>query len=234
MTIPELEAVIGHELGHFLGEDTQYSLKFYPIYRGAGSAVGALAESVAAGSWISGVSLWPALAVLCFFMESFSEAESEISRTRELAADETAGRLTSPSIFAGALVKVIAFAEQCGTAANSIVEDVRAGRERVSFGLHVIRHAESAAAKADLNDLDNVRIPHPTDSHPPLGVRLQALGVTLEECRQRALDVSPGLSAFSLLRDGARIEESLTGHIRASVEKEMNEVEPPAFATLPD
>ena len=33
LTIKELEGIIGHELGHFEGEDTLYAIKFAPIYR---------------------------------------------------------------------------------------------------------------------------------------------------------------------------------------------------------
>jgi len=234
MTIPELEGVIGHELGHFLGEDTQYSLKFYPIYRGAQESIEVLLQPLVGGAWVSSAALLPALSVLGFFMDSFSEAECEISRTRELAADATAVRLTSPSIFGAALVKVAAFAEQCVRAADSIVEDVRARREPASYGSHIIRHAGSAAATMNLGDLDTVKVPHPTDSHPPLGVRLQAMGVSLDGCRQQALDVNPEISAFSLFESGAEVEESLTGRIRESAAKQGSEVEPPAFATLPD
>jgi Zn-dependent protease with chaperone function len=38
----ELTAVIGHELGHFKGDDTKFSLKFYPIYAGTTQALAAL------------------------------------------------------------------------------------------------------------------------------------------------------------------------------------------------
>lgn len=35
LTVQELSAVIAHELGHFRGADTVFTLRFYPIYRGA-------------------------------------------------------------------------------------------------------------------------------------------------------------------------------------------------------
>lgn len=42
MTKDELAAVIGHELGHFRGEDTVYSMKFAPVYAGMARAIGAM------------------------------------------------------------------------------------------------------------------------------------------------------------------------------------------------
>ena len=41
-TKEELKAVIGHELGHFRGDDTKYTLKFYPVYAGTYKAIEAL------------------------------------------------------------------------------------------------------------------------------------------------------------------------------------------------
>ena len=41
----ELTAVIGHELAHFKGEDTEYSRQFFPIYRGATESLGILQAS---------------------------------------------------------------------------------------------------------------------------------------------------------------------------------------------
>ena len=42
LTLEEIKAIIGHELGHFRGEDTYYSLKFSPIYSGLTHAVTAM------------------------------------------------------------------------------------------------------------------------------------------------------------------------------------------------
>jgi len=38
----QLAAVVGHELGHFGDQDTEYSVKFYPIYAGTAHALFAL------------------------------------------------------------------------------------------------------------------------------------------------------------------------------------------------
>ncbi len=35
VTTQEFSAIIGHEMGHFVGKDTKWSKKFYPVYRGS-------------------------------------------------------------------------------------------------------------------------------------------------------------------------------------------------------
>src|SRR5690606_27533200 len=40
----EIEAIVGHELGHFRGSDTAYSLRFAPLYVGMSRAVETMAE----------------------------------------------------------------------------------------------------------------------------------------------------------------------------------------------
>ena len=86
MTTDEFVAVIGHELGHFRGDDTKFSERFYPIYRGTAASIVSL--HVAGGRGWGQVSLLPAIAVFGFFLEAFSSAERRLSRERELAADQ--------------------------------------------------------------------------------------------------------------------------------------------------
>jgi Zn-dependent protease with chaperone function len=45
LTGEQLSGVIAHELGHFKGADTKFSLKFYPIYRGAFDSLHAVAKA---------------------------------------------------------------------------------------------------------------------------------------------------------------------------------------------
>ena len=69
-----------HEFGHFKGQDTKFSERFYPIYRGTAASLAAL--QAAAGEGSGSIPLLPALAVFSCFLECFSIAESRLSRER--------------------------------------------------------------------------------------------------------------------------------------------------------
>ncbi len=107
LTASELKAIIGHELGHFKGQDTQFSQRFYPIYAGAHRSLVGLAQS---GGGARSVAILPAFYLLALFLESFATAEATISRERELAADAEAARAAGVDAAASALVKVHAYA----------------------------------------------------------------------------------------------------------------------------
>ena len=58
----EFDAVIGHELGHFRGQDTQFSQRFYPIYRGTADSLRALGNIGVGGAGL--LPLLPAVGVM--------------------------------------------------------------------------------------------------------------------------------------------------------------------------
>ena len=85
----ELGAVIGHELGHFRGDDTYFSLKFAPVYAGLSHAVQSLGGDGSKGSGID-ITTYPAYALLSYMIEVFHTNVSVISREREFEADKAA------------------------------------------------------------------------------------------------------------------------------------------------
>ena len=74
------------------------------------------------------------------------------------------------------------------------------------FALTVATHAEPNA----LDGLDAKLIPHPTDSHPPLSIRLAALGKNLIEIRSDALSLSPSPSSNEVIDNCEELEVQLT------------------------
>jgi Zn-dependent protease with chaperone function len=207
MTVDELAAVIGHELAHFKGLDTQFSQNFYPIYRGTITSILSLRES--AEGWRS-IAILPAVAILSYFLECFSLAETRIGRDRELMADKEGASITSPTTIASALVKVHAFSPLWAGLQDAAGEALRSGKAFINVSK---TFAEVAATARDSTVFDGIaerHLTHPTDSHPPLGVRLEGLGVTLPEVATAALLVNPPNAAIQLIPDYESKEEQIS------------------------
>jgi len=61
-----------------------------------------------------------------------------------------------------------------------------------------------------IKDLPKSRAAHPSDLHPPLGVRLDAHGVNLAEVAESAKVIKPADMASSLRADIDKLNEALT------------------------
>lgn len=209
----EFSAVIGHELGHFKGLDTKFSESFYPIYRGTASSIASLQETGGEGS--GAIALLPAIAILSYFFECFSVAESGISRDRELAADQAGASLADSATMASALVKVHAFSGLWGGLQSAAADALKEGKAFVNASKTYAEAVASSAKPDALAGITDARLSHPTDSHPPLGIRLGSLRVTLDQVSMASLAVSPADPAIDLIPEPERREEEISGAYQA-------------------
>ncbi|HEV8392904.1 MAG TPA: M48 family metallopeptidase [Vicinamibacterales bacterium] len=231
----EFAAIVGHELGHFKGEDTKFSEHFYPIYRGTVNSIMALS---AAGGGSSVISLLPALGILGFFLDRFALSERNLSRTRELAADQAGVAVTSTRAMASALVKVHAYAPAWNEVMESALESARQGHSLDDVSRRFADAVREKAANeprtsAAFDGISDAHLSHPTDSHPTLSVRIEALGYDVGAVATDALDVLPGSPASALL---PRIE-SYEAEIARSFLAELTRrgvLEPPEAEPAPD
>lgn len=221
LTSEQLSAVIAHELGHFKGADTKFSLKFYPIYRGAFDSLHALAQA-ASHSERGAITLVPAFHMLAFFLECFAGAANKISREREIAADAVAAETVGAANIAAALAKIVAFTGMWGSLTAVMQESLQKGtitfqdkeydaQRFFSNASNVFAYlVETNAEPKALEGLDAKVIPHPTDSHPPLSARLAALKTTLAEVGPDALNVSPDPASSSVIDKLEELEMQLS------------------------
>ncbi len=173
----EAAAVIGHELAHFQGADTEYSLKFSPIYA---SAVNNLSAVHAIGDGSQNYVGWmfkPTLMLGEFFLHSFHSAVQHWSRQRELAADAVGAAVTDGRSIALSLLRINVLSARIG---ESLVESWnKAGKVQGGILKKIILDVKSQELPDPRACLEKEQ-PHPTDSHPTTGQRLSALGVAVD------------------------------------------------------
>jgi len=208
----ELSAVIGHELGHFRGQDTYYSQKFSPVYAGLTSAISSMdASEEDAGP--ATIARLPALVLLSFMMDVFHNNISAISRDREFEADRAATEVAPAQALGTSLLKISLYASLWNDLQESIIERM----QKRKFTRNMSR-LFSSKIQYDINKdalpeiaqkISLETISHPTDSHPPTANRLKALAVELNEINQDLLMV-PEEGSIDLIMDHEALEEKLT------------------------
>jgi Zn-dependent protease with chaperone function len=233
----ELAAVILHELAHFKGDDAKFTLDFYPIYRGISESVSGVSNAssvviklsshlrwwpIVLSGMLLGLLMLPPACLMHLFFDVFSWVENKIGRDREFVADALGAFYQGPKSMASALVKLHAYdnvwkevaLEMRNANATGTVEaagKVHKAREwyfnsSMMFALRV----EAFANVKMFHNLDAVKTPHPTDTHPPLSMRLKALGATIEAVSDTALLVGFSQEGPALFDGLETLEMQLT------------------------
>jgi Zn-dependent protease with chaperone function len=202
----EMLAILGHELGHFKGLDTQFTKKFSPIYRVATECLLRLQEKMAGAR---AVALFPAYYLLAYFFEAFELANNKLKRDRELAADRVGADLFGVASAGTGLIKIHAF-EDFWDSFLYWVRDAVVANDTLRNG-----SARFAADAADrwhsvFYGLEERHTPHPMNSHPTLKVRLEELGLNASALVEKDAVRLPEKPAIELIAEYARIEEELT------------------------
>lgn len=208
----EVVAIIGHELGHFRGEDTRLTREFYPLKFKVNATLQGLTTAGLIG--------WPSLGLLNFFSYSFENTIQRASRAREILADQCGADLTSASTLGRALVKFQVFHETF----QRLLRDAANGQVQnpLEIAWHSYIRTKILPEDAFWPQLFTKEMPHPLDSHPPLHVRLEALGdnVSLAEARTIAMEeVSTAYAAW--FPHG----ETLFSDLSRKVEEEVRELQ---------
>ncbi|WP_127957385.1 M48 family metallopeptidase [Serratia microhaemolytica] len=178
MNRAEISTIIAHELGHFTGSDTEYSLRFAPIYRATINNISAVyastQDSNVGSDWIAK----PALILGHYFLDSFHEAVQFWSRERELAADAVGVRAADATTFANALMRVVSLSSHVNRALDVFWIQAEEGKADI---ITLVQNSIEEHGFTDLNEYLNEQFPHPTDSHPTLIQRLEAQNIAIDE-----------------------------------------------------
>lgn len=211
-TQEEIKAVIGHELGHFRGQDTYYSRKFSPVYAGLIHAVSAM-ETEESDNSSSGIAKIPALVLLSYMLDVFHRNISTIGREREFDADKAATEVATPTALATSLLKISLYAhawDNLQKMAISRLEQRKTTRNISQLFSSTVKYDINKESLPDvLSNIAQETISHPTDSHPPTANRMQQLGVQMESI-DNSLLLMPTESGIDLIEDHIALEEKLT------------------------
>lgn len=169
----EASAVIGHELGHFTGEDTTYSLNFAPIYAGMSHSISLVANEVQ--DYYSKVIMSPSVYLGIFFLEQFDFAVSHWSRIRELEADKAGASVSSPAAVASSLLRISAVSEVISENLGELYEGTLKTDDLLPVVMARLRERGVPEAGQFLNEATS----HPSDTHPQ--TRIEALSQDLSD-----------------------------------------------------
>jgi Zn-dependent protease with chaperone function len=216
-TVEELRSVIGHELGHFLGDDLAYSLKFAPLYARLRRTTLELGESAGLAATLGRI---PASAALSTCLLEFASAQRTEDRERELLADQCAVRVTDARAGAIALLKSALLAPRWDELMLQHLDMIQQGqvlpRLSEAYALRCEAFLETADLPAALMGLAASVQLHPVDTHPPLQLRLERLRMRLQDIEPADLKLAAP-SAWSLIDDASGLDERLSELRRRSI-----------------
>lgn len=178
----EADAVLAHEMAHFSGNDTLYTMKTVPLLVRYDRYLQALHEDLFS---------FPVFNLMLCFRGLFQLSLGKVSREREFRADRIAAQTTSPSSVAGALLRIVAYSKY-----RQAIEEKLFDQEQVLETANVSEQIEKGFqqfAASFLSDpgVGELQTQHPFDTHPPLSQRLAAVGVDFESTDAKRLLETP-------------------------------------------
>jgi Zn-dependent protease with chaperone function len=209
LTVEEFKGIIGHELGHFRGNDTHYSLKFAPVYSGLSDGIDLLTDDEGGFSIVT----YPAATVLSYMMEVFHKNISAISRVREFEADNAACEVSNPSALATSLLKIGLYASHWGELQVKAIERLQKGKVTKNLSTIFFSIVDYDTSKTSISstvkEISEQTITHPNDSHPTTSSRITNLGLNIDDINHELLG-KPNHSCIDLFQDPISHEESLS------------------------
>jgi Zn-dependent protease with chaperone function len=206
LSIDELRALLAHELAHFSHEEAGYSRRVAPFHAGVSRALEWLP---AQARGMRRLAMAPPATLLGFFLNAVNEDERP-GGGREARADRVAAAVAGADALASALVKVHAFAPAWEAVVDAMAFAVHSRTQYVNASALFHDVVSSNAGPERVRGLVPQELGHPTERHPPLTQRLQALEVDPARLAAAALVTAPASPAIGLLEDAEAIEQGLS------------------------
>lgn len=204
----EFLAILGHEMGHFIGNDTRWSRKFYPIYRRANDTILSLNTSNNEQG-LAQLSLLPSFIFMSIFVGVFEKSEKAISRKRELNADLVGTKITSKEEMSSALLKAHLYQYVWIYTQQQMKKVLSEGKQIINISIFFAQICQGIPQDFMKSEIGNTHTTHPTDSHPPLVIRLNAMGLDIDSIYHRGLSIDND-PAITLIEDAETLEKELS------------------------
>jgi Zn-dependent protease with chaperone function len=206
LSIDELRALLAHELAHFSAGDAGYTRWVAPFRSSVSRALDRFARQ---SRGVRRLAVAPPATFLGFFLAALYGGENP-EDGREARADTVAAGVAGSDALASALVKLHAFAPAWEAAADEMAFAVHSHTQYVNASALFHEIVSSNAGPERLQGLGPLEQGHPTDRHPPLAQRLEALGVDRVRLAAAALVTAPASPAIGLVEDAEAIEQGLS------------------------
>lgn len=168
LSVPEADAVLGHELAHFHGGDTRASAQLGPKLQQYDHYVQGMRE----GGFTVVVYHF-----MQFYRLVFQISLSRNSREREFKADRAAAKLVSAQAIVQSLVKISAYDHYRNNTERALFAHNHKLDNTLGIAAAVAQGLRPYASSIDfVDDMRTAHIPHPFDSHPPLAQRMRQVG----------------------------------------------------------
>ena len=171
LSTDEADAILGHELAHFSGEDTLWGRKIAPLLGRFQLYLEALFQGISAGVGH----------FMLLFWKLYQLSINRQSRAREFRADAVGAELVSRDASKRALVKTTSYCEYRAETESSILKQQRVDQTLDLAGRLEGGYPAFLSSFATSTEAVNERVPHPFDTHPTLHNRLAELGFEAQE-----------------------------------------------------
>lgn len=155
----------------------------------------------------------PAVTLLSYMYGVYNNNVSAISRVREFKADEAGVEASSALALSTALLKVSLYALIWNHLRQQNVERLNQGKVSKNLGIvfeDIAKYdLEHESLDQIINSIKDYKMPHPTDTHPPVSQRLSAIGIDINSITKNMLRI-PSDSAYCLIDNSEVWEEELT------------------------
>ncbi|MDX2469658.1 MAG: M48 family metalloprotease [SAR324 cluster bacterium] len=210
LSITELKAIVGHELGHFSGKDVVYSEEFSPVYSGLLSSWALVKKDLEGKVYLP---MLPAVIMLKNILSIFADNILAISKIREAEADSLSAQVSGPINFATALIKIQIFSKTWEAVSGKNTSRLSAGKISKNLGKlfqdSVRYDLGPKNVNKEVHSVLKSRISHPSDTHSTILERITTLGVDLTKIYWKKAMLESG-NSLSLISGLEEIEEELT------------------------